>query len=133
MKNTILKALMLFVSIPLINAMAFGVGNLFHDLSQSTISAEQYISYEMAMNIMIWASGFSVFIIEGLYDQFMIKNSVANLLYIIVFAIVAFSTSDQFVFRPYEHSLTFLSMMSVLASRIVLNKKLMPGRLVEGE
>lgn len=124
MKKTIIKALILFVSIPLINAIVFAVGTLFHEMEASLMTKEQFDSYESAISIMIYASGLAVFVIEGMHDQRIVKNSMANLLYIAVFAYVAFSTSDQFLLRPYEHGLTFLSMVSVLATRIYLNKKL---------
>ena len=124
MKNTIIKAIILFVSIPLMNAIVFGIASSFHEMHQSSITAAQYESYGEAINLMIYASGLAVFIIEGMYDLSIVKNAIAVLLYILVFGIVGYMTSDQFVFRPYEHSLSFFSMVSVLITRIYLNKKL---------
>lgn len=128
MKKTIIKATLLFISIPLINALMFAVASFFHEIHQSSISTAQFESYGEAINLMIYASGLAVFVIEGLYDLAIVKNSIAVLLYVVVFTIVAYLTSEQFVFRPYEHSLSFFAMVSVLLTRIFLNKKLNPNQ-----
>ena len=47
----------------------------------------------------------------------------ALLLYAGVFVVMAAFTLEQFAFRPYEHSLTFASIMSVVATRHFLNMK----------
>lgn len=133
MRNTLFRSLLLLVSIPLLNSIAFGIGTLVHEMHISTITHEQYLTYQNAMVFMILAVGVAIFTIEMLYDLSRINNQVANVLYVISFLIAALGTANQFTFRPFEHSLTFMSVITVLASRHLLNKRLLKTRTVESQ
>ena len=131
MKNTLFKSLLLFLSIPLLNSMTFGIGTLVHEVHVSTISPTQYETYQNAMVFMILTVAVTIIAIETLYDLGKINNPFANTLYVISFLIIALGTANQFTFRPFEHSLTFMSVITVLASRHVLNKRPLKTRTVE--
>ena len=64
MKSTLLKSLLLFFSIPVINSLAFGLGTLVHEMHQATITAEQFAAYEETMILMIIGSALCIFGIE---------------------------------------------------------------------
>ena len=117
MKKTILKSIALFLSIPILNSITFGIGTQFHDMHQSVITQEQFATYQFAMLAMIGVIGVSILAIETLFDGQLISNKTANWMYLGVFTFLAIVTYDQFLFRPYEHTLTFTCALSILASR----------------
>jgi CDP-diglyceride synthetase len=131
MSKTIIKSVILFLSIPLINSIAFGIGTIFHEMHQSIITQEQFQSYQVSMIIMIVVLIISIPLLELLYSYSKITNQTAILLYLGVLSTIAVLTFDQFSFRPYEHGLTFLSVASLLLTRELLNKKLMPSPMVK--
>ena len=127
MKRTLLKFFILFLSIPLINSIAFGIGTLFHEMHQATITQAQFAAYENAMIFMIILVGLSILIVEYLSDWGKLTHQQANLIYLGSFLVIGIVTWDQFIFRPYEHSLTYLSVWTVIPFRSYLNAKLMQG------
>lgn len=128
MKTTIIKSIILFLSIPLINSISFGIGTMFHDVYQSTITQEQFQAYQVSMITMILILVVSIPLLETLYSFSKITNRTTIFIYLGVLLAIALLTLDQFAFRPYEHGLTFLSAASILLTREVLNKKLLPAR-----
>ena len=128
MKTTIAKSVILFLSIPLINSIVFGFGTFFHDMYQSTITQGQFQEYQNSMILMISILIVSIPILEMLYHYAKTSNRTTILIYSLIMSIIAVLTFDQFAFRPFEHSLTFLSIVSLLFTRELLNKKLMPTR-----
>lgn len=124
MKKSITKSILIFLSIPLINSLAFGIGTLFFEMHRSTISHEQFQSYKISMLLMISILILAIPFIEGLFDTNKIKNRTADLLYFGVFITIAVLTKDQFFFRPYEHGLTFLSIFSLVLTRTFINNRL---------
>jgi len=126
MKKTILKSLILLLSIPLINSILFGLAKLVHEMHYATISVEQYTAYQTSMAFVITAIALSILIIEALYNFHKINNKIASILYFLVFLFIASNTIDQFVLRPYEHSLTFFSITTVVFNRKMLSRLFKP-------
>ena len=128
MKNVVLKSLFLFISIPLINSIAFGVGTLFHEMAQTEITAEQFSAYKLSMILLISFVGISIVLIETLHEFRFRNNRTTSLLYLGAFSLMAVLTLDQFSFRPFEHSLTFLSIVTVVFTRLLFGAtKLLPA------
>jgi len=124
MKRIIIKSILLFFSIPLINSITFGIGTWFHTIYQSKITTEQFASYQTSMIIMITLTAIVIPVLETLFHKSLISNKTTRLSYIGLLIIIAVITFDQFSFRPYEHSLTFLSIGSVLFTRELFSKNL---------
>ncbi len=122
MKTSLLKSLSLLVSIPLINSILFGIGTIFHEMFYSTISLEQMERYENVMIVMTVISAVSILLIERLYDTLTFDNKMAIVTYCAVFVLIAVLSYDQFIFRPYEHSLTYFSILTILVSRELINR-----------
>lgn len=124
MKLTLIKSLILFLSIPIINSLAFGLGTLVHNVSNTTITTQQYGAYQQSMILLISFTALAIFVFEILHYRFIKNNKITTALYVVSFTLMALFTQDQFVFRPLEHSLTFVSIISVVFSRLLLHKKL---------
>ena len=130
MKTSLLKAILLFISIPLINSISFAVGTLFHQIYQSAITEEQFAEYQRATVLMLVLLAVSIPVFEVLHDLKRISNRTTIRLYLVLFTIIAVLTSDQFSFRPYEHGLTFLSITSILITREFINRKFVSRKAV---
>ncbi len=129
MKSTIIKSAILFISIPLINSILFGIGTLIHSPNHSIISIEDFNAYHQATILLITATSISILAIELLHD-FIVKNDTATTaIYLASFAILAFLTQEQFTFRPLEHGLTFICILSILVSRLYFKNKV----VIKGE
>ncbi|MFK8046266.1 MAG: hypothetical protein AB8B72_12295 [Crocinitomicaceae bacterium] len=123
MEKTIIKSLVLLLSIPLINLVA----NTFKFSSQlmyeSISTLEQFEAYQFSTIFIVVTLVISVPLIEGLYDVGRINNLMASLLYLLSFSIIAIVTSDQFTFHLDEHIIIFLSVVSIIFTREVMNRK----------
>ena len=128
MIKTIFKSILLFISIPLINSIAFGIWSFIYNPKYSFRSQKTHESYENAMLFLIISVGISILIIELLYDKYKLNDSTANILYLGAFMIMAIFTHEQFIFRPLEHGLTFLSILSILLTRNFQNSKIFDGK-----
>lgn len=124
MITTFLKSLILLISIPVINSISFGLGTLIHTPTQTTITTLQYDSYQQAMILLIVSVGILLFMVETYHDRLLKNNLATSLIYVTTFTILATLTQEQFTFRPFEHSLTFASIYSIIITRLFLNKKL---------
>lgn len=122
MFKTLLKSILLVVSIGIVNSMLFGILALFYDFRKHVITDEDFFNYEQSLIIMISILIFSIYSIESFYNARKISNSISWLIYTIVFAFLGILTFQQFEVRPIEHGLTFVSMLSILIVRIPLNK-----------
>ncbi len=107
---------------PLINALAFGFSAIFKNVHEASITMEQFEAYEFSMITMIGLLAVTIPLFEGLLDVGKITNKTVNVLYILLFIVITVLTVNQFSFRPYEHSLTLLSVVSLLATREFLNR-----------
>ncbi len=124
MTKTIVKSVILFVSIPLLNSIAFGIAALFHEPQLSTLTADQIQEYQFAMILMTSVLLISIPVLELLYYHAKLDNRRVVTIYALIMISLAILTVDQFTFRPYEHSLTFISIVSLLFTREILNRKL---------
>ena len=124
MENTIIRSLILFFSIPLFNVVTSGFSTIFHDIHHTIKSVEQFETYEFSLVFMLLLLAIAIPLIEGLYDSNMTTRSITILLYLGVFFTIAVVTFNQFSFRPYEHSLTFLSIVSIVLTREIICWKL---------
>ena len=122
MLKTTLKSLLLFVSIPLLNSLAFGLGTLVHEPYQTTITASQFADYQSSMLFMVTFIAFAIFALEMLHDRWIRNHRTTTLLYVGAMAIVSLSTLEQLAFRPYEHGLTLLCAFTVIGSRLLLTR-----------
>ena len=94
--------MLLFVSIPLLNSLAFGLGTLLHEPYQTTITASQYADYQSSMLFMVTFIAFTIFALELLHHRWTRSHRSTSLLYLGAFAIVTISTLEQPAFRPYH-------------------------------
>ena len=118
MFKTAIKATLLFLSIPLLNSIAFGLGTLVHEPFQSTITSAQFASYQSSMLFMVLFLAVAIFALETLHDRVLRNHRNTTLLYLGAMAIVVVATLDQLAFRPYEHGLTLVCSASVVGSRL---------------
>jgi len=122
MWETLTKSALLFLSIPFINAIAFGLGTLIHEMQFNTISDAQFAAYRTSMILLITAVALTILIAEFLHARKLRNNYYTSLLYLGSFSLIAWLTREQFSFRPWEHTLTFGSILTVPVTRIVLQK-----------
>jgi hypothetical protein len=123
MKNLALKVIILFLSIPIINSIAFGIGTLFHKPYQSTITQSQFDAYSNSLILTVAITFVSILAIEWTSVKRSLSARSICLLYIGSFLLIAIVSWDQFLFRPYEHALTFLSICTVVITRLLLSKR----------
>lgn len=118
MKKSLLKSIILFLSIPTFNSICFGIGTLLKSPTFTNISIEQFDSYHRSILLLTLTLFILILIIEVLHDFIISNHSTTTTIYIVSFFILAFLTKEQFTFRPFEHSLTFLCIASILVSRL---------------
>lgn len=123
--KAIFRTFILFILIPLTNSILYGIASLFHETTYEEISIIQHQRYIQVTTIMIIGLLVSILILELIYSFTQLKERGVFLLYCIVIIILAVVSYDQFFIRPYEHSLTFISICLILLSRNIL-KKLFP-------
>lgn len=121
--KVILRSIILFILVPLTNSIGYGILTLFHDTTFSELSVEAYARYREVTLIMLVTLFASILVLEFIYTYTKVKDSLMSLLYGIVILFVALLSYDQFGFRPYEHTLTVLSISLILMYRTVLKKR----------
>ncbi len=123
MKNLILKSLLLFISIPLFNSIAFGIGSIFYNPQQSTINADQFIDYQNITITLLTILALSIPLIELVYQKLIKDNFKISLIYLTLVVVITVISFGQLTLRPLEHGLTLLCIASVILTRLLLNKK----------
>lgn len=123
MKQLTLRCLFLFVSIPLVNSIGYGVSSLLHHPFHTIIAPHQFAEYQKTTFSLVIALAIAIPAIEFLDFKKYISSKMATVLYLVFFVIIALFTYNQFLLRPYEHSLTFISITSILFSRTIIDKR----------
>ena len=127
MFKTLLKSILLVISIGISNSILFGILSFFYDFKQKVITNEDFFNYEASLLFMLSTLILSIYSIESFYNVNKISNKSAILIYCLVFAFIGAFTYQQFEVRPVEHGITFISLTSVLIARIPLNKWIKTG------
>lgn len=123
LKKIAFRFLLLSIAAPLINSILYGIGSVFHEVSSySVLSPEQYNNYQNSMMLTLGITVISVLGIESLYSYTKINKLQVNGLYFLSVLVVVLLTLNQFSYRPLEHTLTIISILAIIPSRIVLVK-----------
>lgn len=122
MQKTVLRSFILLLSAPLLNSILFGIASLFHEMYYSKISDQQHQDYQTSIPIMLVVLALSILVIEMLFHYRRLTNKSAIWLYVASFVLIGTLTWNQFSIRPYEHGLSFVSIILILPIRLSLEK-----------
>ncbi len=120
--KSLLRFIVLFLSMPLINSVLFGIGTLVHTMDRTYISPEQFSDYQQSTILMLSFSALAVLVIELLFAYSKIESRTASVGYLAMVIILIALTFGQFSFRPLEHGLTCGSMLLVIPFRLMLTQ-----------
>lgn len=115
---SLLKALLLLLSIPLLYWIGYNAARLFHTPRASGGG----VAYGITLQLLLWVVVLSLPVIVFLHDFWIREERRTVWIHLAWFAALCFLTASALAYHPYEFGLLLACIGSTIITRVLLNR-----------